>query len=43
MAPEAQREDLLDAAVAHAVRSHGHENSPELRSGISQMLETLEV
>lgn len=34
MAPEEQREDLLDAAVAHAIRSHGHEDTPELRSEV---------
>jgi len=28
-------EELLDAAVAHAVASHGHENTPELRAQIS--------
>ncbi len=27
-------EELLDAAVAHAVDKHGHENTPELREHI---------
>ena len=27
-------EEVLDAAVAHAVAKHGHEDSPELREGI---------
>jgi Protein of unknown function (DUF1059) len=26
-----EEDDLLDAAVAHAVDKHGHQNSPELR------------
>jgi predicted small metal-binding protein len=26
--------EVLDAAVAHAVDKHGHENTPELREGI---------
>ena len=26
-----QEEEVLDAAVAHAVDRHGHENTPELR------------
>ncbi|HEY4526741.1 MAG TPA: DUF1059 domain-containing protein [Candidatus Paceibacterota bacterium] len=31
-------EDLLDAAVDHAVSKHGHERSPKLREGIKTML-----
>lgn len=27
-------EDLLDAAVLHAVTTHGHQDAPELREGI---------
>jgi hypothetical protein len=30
----AGEEELLDAAVAHAVDKHGHENTPELREHI---------
>ena len=29
-----EEEELLDAAVAHAVDKHGHENTPELREQI---------
>jgi Protein of unknown function (DUF1059) len=29
---------VLDAAVAHAVAAHGHENTPQLREQISLML-----
>lgn len=29
------RDEVLDAAVQHAVAVHGHENSPELREMIS--------
>jgi predicted small metal-binding protein len=31
-------QELLDAAVQHAVSAHGHENSPELRDQIKSML-----
>jgi predicted small metal-binding protein len=35
----AGREDeVLRAAVEHAVSSHGHQDTPELREGIRQML-----
>jgi predicted small metal-binding protein len=29
-----EEDELLDAAVAHAVDKHGHENTPELREQI---------
>ena len=29
-----EEEEVLDAAVAHAVGRHGHENTPELREQI---------
>jgi predicted small metal-binding protein len=29
-----EEEEVLDAAVAHAVAKHGHENTPELREQI---------
>lgn len=29
-----EEEHVLDAAVAHAVKSHGHEDTPELRAQI---------
>jgi predicted small metal-binding protein len=31
-------EEVLDAAVHHAVAVHGHENTPELRGQIKSML-----
>ena len=31
-------EEVLDTAVLHAVSVHGHENTPELREQIKQML-----
>ncbi|MBI2051339.1 DUF1059 domain-containing protein [Candidatus Roizmanbacteria bacterium] len=43
MAPADQREDLLDAGVAHAVKSHGHQESPELREGVAKTLEEVTV
>jgi Protein of unknown function (DUF1059) len=30
--------EVLDAAVQHAVSSHGHQNSPELRGQLKSML-----
>jgi predicted small metal-binding protein len=29
-----EEDEVLDAAVMHAVAKHGHEDSPELREGI---------
>jgi hypothetical protein len=43
MAPAGQREDLLDAAVAHATGSHGHQASPELRSELGKAIDTVSV
>jgi hypothetical protein len=43
MAPSDQREDLLDAALDHAIKKHGHQNSPELRDSVDKMLETVEI
>jgi predicted small metal-binding protein len=31
-------EEVLDAAVQHAVSTHGHEETPELREQIKSML-----
>jgi predicted small metal-binding protein len=31
-------EEVLDAAVQHAVSAHGHEETPELREQIKSML-----
>jgi predicted small metal-binding protein len=31
-------EEVLDAAVEHAASVHGHQNTPELRGQIKQML-----
>lgn len=31
-------DEVLDAAVQHGVSAHGHENTPELREQIKQML-----
>jgi predicted small metal-binding protein len=31
-------QEVLDAAVQHAVSAHGHANSPELRDQIKSML-----
>ena len=31
-------DEVLDAAVAHATVSHGHENNPELRNELRRLL-----
>jgi predicted small metal-binding protein len=31
-------QELLDAAVQHAISAHGHKNSPEFRDEIKSML-----
>jgi predicted small metal-binding protein len=31
-------QEVLDAAVQHAVSAHGHQNTPELREQIESML-----
>ena len=41
MAPAAQRADLLEAAATHAVASHGHTNTPDLRREIDGILDTI--
>jgi len=41
--PVNQREDFLDASVAHAVKTHGHEDSPGLRSQLDKSIETIEM
>ena len=43
MAPEDQREDLIAAGAKHAVDKHGHEDNEELRKGMSEMIEVIEV
>ena len=32
------KQELLDAAVQHAVAVHGHQDSPQLREQIGQMI-----
>jgi hypothetical protein len=43
MAPESQREDLVKAAVAHAVADHGHQDTPELRAELGKVLDRVTV
>ena len=43
MAPVNQKDDLMEAGVAHVVASHGHEDSPELREMLSAGLRNVEV
>ncbi|HEY4464049.1 MAG TPA: DUF1059 domain-containing protein [Streptosporangiaceae bacterium] len=37
-----QEQEVLDAATAHAVRVHGHEDTPELRDMMRSGLEDAE-
>ena len=43
MGPSNQKEDLVAAAAAHAVNSHGHQDSPQLRNDLSSMIRVVEV
>lgn len=43
MAPVGQKDDLVDAGVKHAVSKHKHEDNDELRSGIANMCEVIEI
>jgi len=43
MAPAHQREDLVEAACAHAVKVHGHQDTPQLRQELGRHLETVEL
>jgi hypothetical protein len=36
------QDEVLDAAVAHAVSKHGHEDTPELRQIIASNIEDVE-
>jgi Protein of unknown function (DUF1059) len=42
MAPAGQRDDLIEAASAHAVKVHGHDESPELKKELGKHLEAIE-
>lgn len=37
-----QEDEVLDAAIAHAVAKHGHEDTPELRDMIRSSMENAE-
>ena len=43
MGPADQREDLVSAAVAHAIGEHGHQDSPQLRTDLGNLLRPVEV
>lgn len=38
IAMSGSEEEVLDVAVQHAVMSHGHQNTPELREQLRSML-----
>jgi hypothetical protein len=43
MAPQSQKGDLVDAAVAHAVKDHGHQDTPGLRAQLTEILDVVQV
>ncbi|HKS91315.1 MAG TPA: hypothetical protein VJQ83_05250 [Tepidiformaceae bacterium] len=43
MAPVDQRQDLIEAASAHAVKGHGHDDTPALRRELNEFLETIDL
>jgi len=43
MAPDSQRQDLIDAAATHAAKTHGHENTPQLRKELDGFLDVVEI
>lgn len=43
MAPENQRDDLVEAAVSHAIKTHNHQDSSELRNELNKAIETVSV
>lgn len=43
MAPADQRADLVEAASAHAVKVHGHEDTPALRRELNGFVETIDL
>lgn len=43
LAPEDQKDDLVDAGVKHAISKHGHEDSDELKKGVASMCEVIEI
>lgn len=43
MAPENQRDDLLDAVINHAVKCHGHTDNKDLRAQINNILELVSI
>ena len=43
MAPQSQRADLVEAAAAHAMKVHGHKESPQLRQELDKFLVAIDV
>ena len=43
MAPHSQRQDLIEAASVHAVKSHGHDDTPDLRRELDQFLDVVDI
>lgn len=43
MAPIDQRQDLIEAASVHAIKEHGHDDTPALRGELNAFLETVDL
>ena len=43
MSPVDQREDLLNAAIQHAIDVHSHENTSELKTQLDSMLKPMTI
>ena len=43
MAPEGQRQDLIEAAAAHAAKDHGHQDTPEFRAELDKFVRAVTV
>lgn len=43
MGPVSQKADLMEAAVAHAVKTHQHTDTPELRAELEKQFETVTI
>ena len=43
MAPDAEKSELLEAAMSHVTTRHGHKDTPELREKISKSLGSIRL
>ena len=43
MVPEAQENDLMEAAVQHAIHKHGEQDTPELRESLHDQMQKITI